>query len=343
MKGKSKSKIFILILVVVFFLIFIGVDKLNTQLENNESQNSQSQQRESGDKRQGNKTSARSNNQTKQEIHQSNGNSPNSQPQLTRNQNNLSYQNRLCQNHFYNNQLPQVSNGYNNQDLTKLCYNSFALLHKKDFNISLFSAEKLTLEKELAARNGDRETSFYQDPILLKKWGYSIKHSDYTGSGYDRGHLAASRNQPNGKDRYESFYTSNIVPQTPENNRNIWQKIESQVRCFVNYYKTDIYVVTVPIVFNLPSNKLDTLNTKDGRKIVIPKYMAKAIYIPQYNYSLVYLTQNNQDKQGYKNISLKQLQEMSFIDVFPFLSQQVKEKVNLAPNPFQKGCKLNFN
>lgn len=68
--------------------------------------------------------------------------------------------------------------------------------------------------------------------------------SDYTRSGYDRGHLA-----PAGDFKYsqrmmrETFFMSNITPQAPQFNRGIWKELEEQVRTWAIRDK-GIYVVT---------------------------------------------------------------------------------------------------
>ncbi|RYE14987.1 MAG: response regulator, partial [Sphingobacteriaceae bacterium] len=68
--------------------------------------------------------------------------------------------------------------------------------------------------------------------------------SDYTRSGYDRGHLA-----PAGDFKFsqrimrETFFMSNITPQAPDFNRGIWKELEEKVRSWAIRDK-GIYVVT---------------------------------------------------------------------------------------------------
>lgn len=79
---------------------------------------------------------------------------------------------------------------------------------------------------------------------------FEVTHKDYTHSGYDRGHLA-----PNyaistlyGKEaQLETFLMSNIVPQKPNLNRKLWQRLEEvEVKHFTNL-ADEIWVVTGPI------------------------------------------------------------------------------------------------
>ncbi len=76
-----------------------------------------------------------------------------------------------------------------------------------------------------------------------------VSHDDYTNSGYDRGHMA-----PNATIDYcygqgaqlETFYMSNVCPQTPTLNRGIWAKLEATVRDWANAF-TEVWVFTGPI------------------------------------------------------------------------------------------------
>jgi endonuclease G len=76
----------------------------------------------------------------------------------------------------------------------------------------------------------DREDSFRPDDRLPKA-GPRVTPSDYTGSGFDRGHVC-----PNA-DRYASreaadatFLMTNMTPQTGDLNRGPWQKLEAYLR-----------------------------------------------------------------------------------------------------------------
>ena len=69
----------------------------------------------------------------------------------------------------------------------------------------------------------------------------------------------------------ESFYMSNMSPQTPQFNRGIWSKLEKQVRHFATKEKR-IVVVTGPI---LPAEKTNTIG---ANRVTVPEYYYKVIY-----------------------------------------------------------------
>lgn len=93
---------------------------------------------------------------------------------------------------------------------------------------------------------------------------------DYRGSGYDRGHLVASANQNEiNLQNSETFLLSNMSPQHPQFNRDIWRKLESAVREVDNQEDIwETYVICGPIFyFNIP---VESIGTEDGNGVSIP-------------------------------------------------------------------------
>lgn len=112
-----------------------------------------------------------------------------------------------------------------------------------------------------------RFDKFITDPLV--KSG-TANDKDYTGSGYDRGHLAPAADMLwSLQAMKESFYYSNMSPQVPGFNRGIWKNLESLVRDWAVENK-DIYVVTGPVFspgdISIGKNKVD-----------VPKYFYKVI------------------------------------------------------------------
>ena len=69
----------------------------------------------------------------------------------------------------------------------------------------------------------DRKNDFRPDDALPTAW-YKVRPNDYTGSGYDRGHIAPSADRTrNDADNSNTFLMSNMVPQSPELNRGVWR------------------------------------------------------------------------------------------------------------------------
>jgi endonuclease G len=76
----------------------------------------------------------------------------------------------------------------------------------------------------------DRQDNFRPDDSLPNAW-YKVRPNDYTGSGYDRGHIAASADRTrNEADNSATFLMSNMMPQVPELNRGVWGDLEEYCR-----------------------------------------------------------------------------------------------------------------
>ena len=93
---------------------------------------------------------------------------------------------------------------------------------------------------------------------------------DFSGSGYDRGHLVASANQRELEiQNSETFLLSNMSPQTPQFNRRIWRDLETAIRELNS--REDIletYVICGPIFyFDQP---VVTIGDEDSNQVTIP-------------------------------------------------------------------------
>ncbi len=89
----------------------------------------------------------------------------------------------------------------------------------------------------------ERQNNFRPDPNLPKEFT-RITPTDYTGSGFDKGHLCPSADRSSSPEANgETFYMTNMVPQTPDLNRNVWNDFETYSRELVKKGKVDLYVI----------------------------------------------------------------------------------------------------
>jgi endonuclease G len=92
----------------------------------------------------------------------------------------------------------------------------------------------------------DRQDNFRPDDALPAAW-YKVRPNDYTGSGYDRGHIAPSADRTrNEADNSSTFLMSNMMPQVPEVNRGVWSDLEEYCRELVQQGK-ELYIIAGPV------------------------------------------------------------------------------------------------
>jgi endonuclease G len=75
-----------------------------------------------------------------------------------------------------------------------------------------------------------RTGTFHTDTNLPPNFDW-VTYGDYTGSGYDRGHMCPSADRTvTTNANVETFLMSNIIPQAPDNNQGIWADLEDYCR-----------------------------------------------------------------------------------------------------------------
>jgi endonuclease G len=93
--------------------------------------------------------------------------------------------------------------------------------------------------------NTPRTLGFRSDPELPPSFK-SVKDSDYTGSGFDRGHVCPSKDRSDSEENNKvTFFTTNIVPQSAECNRGGWERFESHCRD-LTHNGSELYIVAGP-------------------------------------------------------------------------------------------------
>ncbi|MGI8849950.1 MAG: DNA/RNA non-specific endonuclease, partial [Pyrinomonadaceae bacterium] len=118
--------------------------------------------------------------------------------------------------------------------------NSYALSYNSSRGISNWVAWRISANDLGAA---GRQNNFRPDAVLPKNLT-RVTPTDYTGSGFDRGHLCPSADRSSSEQaNSETFLMTNIAPQTPDLNREVWENLESYSRTLVKKGKVDLYII----------------------------------------------------------------------------------------------------
>lgn len=114
-----------------------------------------------------------------------------------------------------------------------------------------------------------RQDDYRPDPALPAAW-YHVQDNDYSGSGYDRGHMCPSGDRTNSvPNNSATFLMTNFVPQLGANNQGPWNDFENYCRTLANQ-GNEIYI------FDGPVGNIGTI--AQGR-IVVPQYTWKVVLI----------------------------------------------------------------
>ena len=130
----------------------------------------------------------------------------------------------------------------------------------------------------------DRSDDFRPDTELPSGW-YGVKKADYQYNkyGFDRGHVCPSADRTTTKeDNSMTFLMTNMVPQTPDNNRVIWMHFENFERQLVTE-GNEVYIIAGPYGTGGTSQK----GTFDNIPITLKSGETLYMNVPAYTWKVL--------------------------------------------------------
>jgi endonuclease G len=105
-----------------------------------------------------------------------------------------------------------------------------------------------------------------------------VQPSDYSGSGFDRGHMCPHADRAKSTESSKATYVmSNIVPQSAENNQRAWNEMENYIRSLVRQGKV-CYIIAGPVGMGGVGKNGATTKTPSGG-VVVPKWTWKVVMV----------------------------------------------------------------
>lgn len=150
-------------------------------------------------------------------------------------------------------------------------HKNYTLRYEEDYEVPAWVAYKLRGEytKGVANRAGNQ---FIPDRKVKNN---SALTSDYSNSGYDRGHMLPAGDFKCCQELMnETFFMSNIAPQVPDFNRGIWENIEERVRGWA-VRDEEVFVVTGPVL----RKGLPTIGRYNN--VAVPEFFYKIVLFYQ--------------------------------------------------------------
>ncbi len=186
----------------------------------------------------------------------------------------------------------------------------FTVSYLEDHEQAEWVAYELTrkqLDDNFASRAG---MTFMPDPNVRTE---SATPRDYTGSGYDRGHLCPAADMAFDTNALrETFFMSNISPQAKGFNTGIWREMEELTRDWARKFGR-IYVVTGPIL-SRPGIKQIGFS-----KVTVPVGFFKTIYAPKQEIAIGFAVPNQKSDRPVMEYAfhLDYVEKLTGIDFFP--------------------------
>ena len=199
----------------------------------------------------------------------------------------------------------------------------FTVYYNNDYKTPYWVAWELTSSETTGDES--RKNKFSPDPDLPEP---RAEHSDYTNSGYDRGHIAPAADMKWSEQAMaESFYMSNICPQNRKLNRDDWNDLEELCRDWAKKYGK-IYIAGGPIYDSASPERIGT------HRVAVPDRFFKAVLITavQPPIALGFLFDNAAHHQALSKyqVSVDDVETATGFDFFSALPDDIEDKIEAA-------------
>lgn len=163
----------------------------------------------------------------------------------------------------------------NNDENYLLSKPQFALSYSKSRGIANWVSWHLNSAWKGSA---ERQNDFRPDTELPTGW-FRASTSDYTNSGFDRGHICPSDDRDGSQtDNSATFLMTNIMPQAPQNNQQTWRFLEEYARKLAEE-GNEMYVISGGYGIGGSGKNGGTTRTLANGEITVPARTWKIILL----------------------------------------------------------------
>jgi len=226
-----------------------------------------------------------------------------------------------CRAQFAAGVAPTITNLKLQSRTQEVCFESYAVLNSGISRTPLYSAEHLTRANVEKAKTLSRHDSFHPESSLPPQDRAEL--SDYSRSGFDRGHMSPNGDMSNRSAQAESFSLANMVPQVHTNNAGVWAGIEGAARQMA-VSEGEVYVVSGPAFIGSDLQRIGN--------VLVPTHLWKVLYSPAQHRAGAYVITND-DTRTYSLVTVSALEKMIGISLLPGLSQKIRDSGMELPKP----------
>lgn len=244
--------------------------------------------------------------------------------------------------HMYNLEWPRINETDNNTWVEKSTSKhgiTFAVEWSNTIIANRFTCYQMN------ARNDSnlvaRKDAFAEDPDLPA--ATRSKLSDYSGSGFSRGHLCPSADRLCSRDQNsQTFFLSNMQPQWQSHNGGIWAKFEGYVRSQWYPRVDTLYIVKGATISDVTIDEVTSSGIHDymcNNRLVVPKYFYMAflgykVSTGKYEAFAIWTTHDDDAQSGVTarqcTITIDELERRTGIDFFCNLPDDIEVEVERA-------------
>ncbi|MFC1488830.1 DNA/RNA non-specific endonuclease [Thermodesulfobacteriota bacterium] len=211
-----------------------------------------------------------------------------------------------------------VAYGIPGPDDQLLCREGYTVGYDYDRKVPTWVAYRLTPDS--VNKKFERSNKFKEDTDIPPQYRSTL--SDYKGSGYDRGHMAASATIDSSYNAMmESFLLSNMTPQLPGLNRQGWRYLEQYVREWTNE-RGELYVVTGTMFIGE--------HTVIGNGVHVPTHFYKIVFDPAGMDAIAFLVPHRPISKyklpGYI-VSVDEVEQLTGLDFNNLLDDTVEDDI----------------
>jgi endonuclease G len=195
----------------------------------------------------------------------------------------------------------------------------FSLSYSEDHEQAEWVAYELNRDR-LNQNWVERATTFRPDPDVRTE---SATPRDYSGSGYDRGHLAPAADMAfDTLAMLETFYMSNISPQERAFNGGVWRELEECTRDWARQFK-QLYIATGPVLARPGKSKIGFSN------VTVPAAYYKVLLAPEQHRAIAFVLPNSVSDRPLMEYActIDQVETVTGIDFFPKLLKGLDEEL----------------
>jgi endonuclease G len=237
---------------------------------------------------------------------------------------------------------PKTDPGWDHGPTQLVVRDGYVLRHGSIDKIPLWVCEGVSANQLVGAAK--RKNKFSPDPLLSPKERAAL--ADYRRSGYDRGHQAPAGNQSKVQRlKDETFFLSNMAPQKPRFNRQVWRELEELSREWVRE-RGQAFELTGGLFYD-PTEEDE--NTADGiieyftigkGQVGVPTHFYKIIVAKDSTgtqEAIAFVLENRQYQRPYqfeKHIqSIDWIEERTGLDFMPDLDPLEERRLERNPSP----------